>query len=128
MVIISWKTSKLCVICDVCTCIICWMSVKSCASDEMITIYDVYLKYKHMYMYCYYIMRILEWISASLLLLNVLSSLNFIYVACTCSSAGNNIMLKYWKNTWLNFCRSNLSLSLINLANMFGLSSVFCDV
>lgn len=45
-----------------------------------------------MYMYCYYYNE-----DPRMLLLNVLSSLNFIYVASTCSSAGNNILLKYLK-------------------------------
>lgn len=75
-------------------------------------------------MYCYYYNE-----DSRMLLLNVLSSLNFIFVASTCSSAGSNIL-----NTEKCDCRSNtclslsVSLSLINLANMSGFSSVFCDV
>lgn len=77
------------------------------------------------------IMRISEWISAFLLLLNLLSSLNFIYVASTgtCSSASNNIMLKCWK-MWLSAGTCNLSLFLsVSLTwPIIGLSSVFYDM
>lgn len=53
-------------------------------------------------MYCYYYNE-----DSRMLLLNVLSSLNFIFVASTCSSAGSNIL-----NTEKCDCRSNTCLSL----------------
>lgn len=75
------------------------------------------------------IMRILEWISAFLLLLNLLFSLIFINVVSTCSSASNNIMLNCWIGVEkCNMYMLSLSVCLSNLANNWLFFSVLWQV
>lgn len=135
MVIISWKNQQ--TLCDLwCMYLhnmldVCW---KLCFKWNAWLLYKMcILSINTCTCIAIIIMRILEWISAFLLLLNLLSSLNFICLASTgtCSSASNNIMLKCWKMwlsaevhvIYLSFC---LSLSLT--WPIIGFSSVFYDM